>query len=126
MWHCEALLMANELIDWLEKRHATIMDYEKVALTLMNAGDIDGYRKNMREKAESLANLAADAQPLLKNLANGPKIEAPLERFSDSAATALEIDSVFYMSALLYPDDYKEGEPDNLALFIAGLKKEQK
>lgn len=111
-------------IEWLEKRHATVMDYEKAALALMQAGDLDGYRKNMRQKAESLANMASEARPVLAPLTPGEsrEIESGLEAFSNSAATSLEIDSVFYMSALLYPDDHKKGEPDNLELFIRKLR----
>jgi hypothetical protein len=41
--------------------------------------------------------------------------------FSKNAQTALRLDSVFYMSALLYPGDHQKGEPDNLEKLIASL-----
>jgi hypothetical protein len=30
---------------------------------------------------------------------------------------------VFYMSALLYPDDYREGEPNDLETFVDSVRK---
>lgn len=112
----------NNFIDWLKQKHATIMACEQSGLALMANGDIAGYREKMRQKAEMLATLLSDA-----NKAGIPKtgdtdIESQLKRFSSSAETALGLDSVFYMSALLYPDDHKKGDPDNLELFIKDLE----
>lgn len=107
-------------IAWLRARHADIMTTEREALALMEAGDIPGYTAKMRAKAESLAALAKDAAPQLAALPEPlrDRLAAALRRFSQSAAMALRLDSVFFMSALLYPDEHKPGEPDNLALFI--------
>lgn len=109
--------------DWLRTRHAGIMALEKEALALLKAGDTAGYNARMRAKAESLCALAKDAAPELAALPENLRepILNGLMRFSQSAATSLKIGSVFYMSALLYPDDHKAGEPDNLALFIDRL-----
>ncbi len=96
-------------IAWLRARHADIMTTEREALALMEAGDIPGYTAKMRAKAESLAALAKDA---------APRLDALPEPLRDRLAAALRLDSVFFMSALLYPDEHKPGEPDNLALFI--------
>lgn len=113
-------------IDWLEARHASIMAEERQALALLAAGDKPGYAAKMRAKAESLASLAKDAAPKLAGLpeAQREQILNGLMRFSQSAANGLNIGSLFYMSALLYPDEHKPGEPDNLALFIKRLKVE--
>lgn len=113
-------------IAWLRARHAAIMATEREALARMEAGDIPGYTAKMRAKAESLAALARDAAPELASLPDAlrARVSGGLMRFSQSAATALSLDSVFYMSALLYPDEHKPGEPDNLALFIERLGKE--
>lgn len=118
----EAALTAA--IAWLRTRHEDIMATEREALALMEAGDIPGYTAKMRAKAESLAALAKDAAPRLAALPEPPRdrLAAALKRFSQSAAMALRLDSVFYMSALLYPDDHKPGEPDTLALFIDRLE----
>lgn len=111
-------------IAWLRARHADIMTTEREALALMEAGDIPGYTAKMHAKAESLAALARDAAPLLATLPEPlrDRLAAALKRFSQSAAMALRLDSVFFMSALLYPDEHKPGEPDNLALFIDQLE----
>lgn len=114
----------NAVIAWLRERHAAIMTTEREALALMEAGDIAGYTAQMHAKAQSLAALARDAAPILAPLpeARRDRLSSALMRFSQSAAMALKLDSVFYMSALLYPDDHRQGEPDNLALFIDRLE----
>ncbi len=111
-------------IAWLRARHGDVMAAEREALARMDAGDIPGYTAKMRAKAESLAALAKDAAPQLASLPEPlrDRLAAALKRFSQSAAMALRLDSVFFMSALLYPDDHKPGEPDNLALFIDRLE----
>ncbi|WP_308620730.1 hypothetical protein [uncultured Desulfovibrio sp.] len=118
----EATLAAA--IAWLRARHGEIMATEREALALMDAGDIPGYTAKMHARAESLAALAKDAAPRLAALPEPlrGRLAGALKRFSQSAAMALRLDSVFYMSALLYPDEHKPGEPDNLALFISQLE----
>lgn len=108
------------MLDWLEHRHAAVMDCEKRAYQHMEAGDIDAYRANMREKAVNLSAILDDAQKLLAALPAdlGASLAARLAAFAGGAKNALGLDSVFYMSALLYPDMRKPGEPDNLALCI--------
>ena len=112
------------LARWLRKRHADLCAIEKEALDYMAEGKNKAYAEKMRARAENLATLLTDAMPLLQAL---PEKERPtftrgLEAFSRSAATALDLDSVFYMSALLYRDEHKPGEPDNLELFIRELE----
>lgn len=109
----------NNFTDWLESRHSEIMGRERQALELMAKGDIAGYRAQMRAKAELLAGLADAA---VKAGYADSKALAQLRQFSASAATALDLGSVFYMSALLYPDEHKAGKPDNLQKLIATLK----
>lgn len=114
------------LIQWLGERHAAIMAVERDALQRLEKGDIPGHTEKMREKAELLAALSEQAKPLLAPLPGEPRfnLALALERFSGSARTALQLNSVFYMSALLYPDDHKKGEPDNLLLFIERVERE--
>ena len=119
--------MSNDtkaVIDWLRARHAAIMALEQEGLALLRKGDKEGYNAMMRAKAESVAALAKDAAPVLAPLpeAERERILNGLMRFSQSAAMGLRLGSVFYMWALLYPDEHKPGEPDNLALFIDGLE----
>ena len=111
------------VLDWLRARHAAIMATEQEALGLLADGDTKGYTEKMRAKAESVATMAKDAAPELLALPEPlrDKISRGLLRFSQSAAMGLQLGSVFYMSALLYPDDHKPGQPDNLALFIKSV-----
>lgn len=111
------------VIDWLKARHAAIMADEAEALARLKTGDTEGYTEKMRAKAEAVAALAKDAAPVLAPLPEAARepILRGLLRFSQSAAMGLKLGSVFYMSALLYPDDHKPGQPDNLALFIEEL-----
>jgi hypothetical protein len=55
---------------------------------------------------------------LLLKLEEGER-SYPAERlraFSASAALALRLNSVFFMSALLFPEDHRPGTPDDLTL----------
>lgn len=110
---------------WLEKRHELIMGHEKEALDLLSKNDCDGYNLCMRKKAELICSIHSDAQDcgLLKTLPpdHAAEIETELGRFSSGAKISLELNSPFYMSALLYPDNHKPGEPDNLQKLLAKL-----
>ena len=70
-----------------------------------------------------LSAVAGDAAPLVNALSGQEKerVREVLSAFSQNARTALHLDSVFYMSALLYPDDHRKGEPDNLEKLIISL-----
>ena len=126
------------LIQWLRERHDRIMTVEAEALRLLESGDTPGHNAKMREKAEMLAALGEDAKPLLAGLPGelSFNLALALERFSGSARNALGLNSVFYMSALLYPEDFariravvypedhKQGEPDDLTVCIDRMERE--
>lgn len=116
----------RKLAAFLRKRHDSAMACEKRALSALSDKDIETYNAEMRGKAEILAALRRDSQPCLARLPEGKErmdLEHRLDSFSASAANALAIGSVFYMSALLYNDDHKKGEQDNLELFIEDIEK---
>ena len=50
------------------------------------------------------------------------EFETGLNSFAVRAAQAWELSSIFYMSALLYPEDYREGDLNDLELFIDRLR----
>lgn len=110
---------------WLRNRHAEVMTTETQALARLDAGDTPGHNELMRRKAELLASMAEDAKPLLEPLPGETRFNyaLALEGFSASARMSLRLNSVFYMSALLYPDDNKPGQPDNLILCIEHMEK---
>ena len=113
------------LVLWLRNRHAEVMATEAQALALLDAGDTPGHNELMRRKAELLASMAEDAKPLLEPFPGEARFNyaLALEAFSASARMSLRLNSVFYMSALLYPDEHKPGQPDNLTLCIDRMEK---
>ena len=113
-----------ELVAWLEEMHARVMQAEQAALAVM--GDMPAYTARMQEKARLLASLEEEGEAYLEELPEQLQDQAGhrLHRFSASARNALRIGSIFYMSALLYPEDHKPGQPDDLQVFIRRLRDE--
>ncbi|MDL2268184.1 hypothetical protein LJC46_09435 [Desulfovibrio sp. OttesenSCG-928-G15] len=98
---------------------------EQLALmALNNDNNKEAYKALMQERAEQLAVLSDEAKDLVARLPEAQKATAAasLAQFSSGAQTALDLDSVFYMSALLYPDNHKAGEPDNMETLIQSLE----
>ena len=54
------------MLDWLEKRHAAIMDCEKRPHACMDAGDIDAYRSKCGERAPKSLRNCQDAENSLR------------------------------------------------------------
>lgn len=116
---------AAALADFLETKAAAVHDIETRAKdALTGEGGQQAYEGIMREKATLLADIADDAKPLVDALSGGQAAEAAerLSMFSMNAKNSLRIGSVFYMSALLYPDDHQKGQPNNLELFAAEVR----
>ena len=116
---------ASTLADFLEQRAKAVQAIEAEAETIIHGqGDQAGYVAKMREKAALLAALAADAETLVQALE--PRLAKTaaerLGRFSQSAATSLSVGSPFFMSALLYPDEHKPGEPNDLDRYVAEVR----
>lgn len=113
------------LTDWLRERHARLQSLEKEAKSVLyESKDENAYRALMRQRAEAVSELRAGCETLLAALPDKElqaAVDQDLARFSAGGKNALKIGSVFYMSALLYPDDHIEGEPDNLERLINSL-----
>ena len=127
----------QRLIRFLQGILLTITRGEEQALALdPAAANQNAFRAIMLEKATMLKGLEDEAANLLSEYAEESSMLGPQEvekaegaaetihRFSKGANTALKLDSVFYMSALLYPDEHKKGEPNNLERLIAWLEQE--
>lgn len=113
------------LADYLDGKAREVRAMEAEAETVIHGqNDQAGYEALMRRKAQLLADLAADAAPLVSALGPGMHSAAAerLAGFSRNAQNALRIGSVFYMSALLYPDDHRPGEPNSLELLAAEVR----
>lgn len=92
--------------------------------SLYRFGDEKTYRLKLAEKTELLIGLPKALEYRLQELEPDLRslLEKRLQRFFRNAAQAKRIDSVFYMSALLYPEDYKEGQRNDLENCIAFLE----
>ena len=113
-----------DIIAYLEKAAATVRRVEAEAEAVLRDEGQAAYVEKMREKARFLLGLADGARPLTDVLGDeeGEAIHARLRKFSASAKASLGIDSVFYMSALLYPEDHQAGEPNDLEVYIETLR----
>ena len=93
---------------------------------LHNKNNEAAYRDLMKQRTELLRRLPEEAAALPQALRAAPHyldaLEA-LKAFAGGAANALSIGSIFYMSALLYPDEHQPGEPNNLERLILDLEK---
>jgi len=113
----------KDLADFLQPFHDEVMELERKALDALQRSDTDAYTAGMKAKAEKMKALYPLALPYLAKL---PQAEAkPLDRtlhgFSASANNGLRVNSPFYWSALLWDDDAKPGDLDNLQKFINSL-----
>ncbi|MDR3073245.1 MAG: hypothetical protein LBV01_00800 [Deltaproteobacteria bacterium] len=109
---------------WLSERCAFLQGLEQEAgRVLQEKKDTEKYHALMRQKAVFLMGLPAEAASRMEGLPEeaAATVSSRLERFSQSAARALELDSVFYMYALLYPDEHVKGQPNNLELLAAEI-----
>ncbi|WP_243310753.1 hypothetical protein [Fundidesulfovibrio agrisoli] len=97
----------------------------EAAEALHGRADKTAHRELMLEKCELLADLPENAQDALGAEASTPegrRLLTGAEGFARRANQALDLESIFYMSALLYPDDYQDGDPNDLERFIATFK----
>jgi hypothetical protein len=113
-----------DLIVFLEKIAADVKRLEAEAeIVIQSEGQI-AFQTKVEDKAEMLASLGEKAWKLTERIEGELRneIARKLEQFSMSASAALRIGSVFFMTALLYPEDHKPGEPNDLDVLIQDLK----
>jgi len=108
-----ALEMVRETAREIRRLEADALD------ALHGKGDTAAHRADLVEKCELLADLPERVEPLLKGGDPGAqKLRKGLQDFARRANMALDLESVFFMGALLYPDDYQDGEPNDLERFV--------
>jgi hypothetical protein len=121
----ETLSDIGRVLDMAGEAARTIRRLEAEGLDALHAlGDKDTHRFNMMEKCELLADLADHAEPYLKG--SDPvteRLRVGLKDFSRRAAKAMDLQSIFFMSSLLYPDDYQDGQPNDLERFLLRFEK---
>lgn len=113
-----------DLIEYLEKTNSDVKRLEQEGDALLSSEGQLAFQAKLEEKSELLAALGEKAWKLTKEIEGdlGDEITQRLEQFSMSASTALRIGSVFFMTALLYPENHKPGDPNDLEAYIEELK----
>jgi hypothetical protein len=119
----ENIRIAVSTLKSAAKRIRDIEDEAREALFLRD--DPEAYRQKLQEKTMLLMELSEIIGPFCEGMPKdaGEECETGLNSFGMRAAQAMELSSIFYMSALLYPEDYKEGDPNDLELFIDRFQK---
>lgn len=113
-----------ELIEFLEDKATKVRTLETEGEAALQSDGQTAFQIKLEAKAEMLAELGEKAWPLTEKIEGdfGNEIAQKLEQFSMSASTSLRIGSVFFMTALLYPEDHVAGEPNDLENYIEELK----
>lgn len=117
----------NKLVEALENAVGEIARCEKEAdAAIHKNSDQAGFEQWMVEKTEIIVGLPDEVRESADAVGGevGRYVMDRLEAFSMSAETAFEMNSPFYMSALLYPHSHKPGEPNNLELVLEWVRKE--
>ena len=111
--------------EWLAGRCAFLHDLEAEAERVLHeTKDTGAYKELMRQKALFLQSLPEEAEACAFTLPAAVAEHAMrrLNGFSDNASRALSIGSVFYMYALLYPDDHIKGQPNDFDLLVSEIR----
>jgi hypothetical protein len=111
--------------DWLDDHCQRLRNLEAEAEHMLyQEKNQEKYAALMHQKARMLQNLAQEAAPRAATLpeAVAASVMQRLERFSGNATRALSIGSIFYMYALLYPDNHVKGQPNNLDILVAEIR----
>lgn len=118
--------MSHPLIDDLGHVARRIRQAEAEARAAIDGGDEGRYRELYAEKADILLSLPELVAPHMADLPDdiALRVSDEAESLAHRAGQALRLNSIFYMYALLYPADYREGEPNDLERFIAQIEAE--
>ncbi len=108
-------------LEGVRRTAATIRRLEaEASRALHEAGDTAAHREKLTAKCLLLEALPEEtAGALAGSDADGvTAFAAGLEDFARRAGMALSLESIFFMGALLYPDDYQDGDPNDLERFL--------
>lgn len=87
---------------------------------LYTHGDVAGHRESLVEKCRRIAALPDAVEVLLPQPGTDDMtiFVAGLEGLAERAEMGLSLESIFFMGSLLYPEDYHEGDPNDLERFL--------
>lgn len=113
-----------DLIAFLSDQAQKLRSVETAGLSALHDDkDEEAYFDALEEKCLLILKLADGARPFAQSLS--PEIAGRVERtltdFNRRASMAIGLESPFFMYALLYPDGWKDGDPNDLEAFIASL-----
>lgn len=116
--------MSRQLLDDLRQAAGRIRRIETEARAAIEGGDEARYRQLYAEKVDILLGLPDLMEPHLAGLPEplAEQLADEAEGFAVRAGRAKSLNSIFYMYALLYPDDYRDGDPNDLERFIDRLE----
>ena len=110
------------LKEYLLQTAKQIQDIEAKAKKMLSAGNKQEYVSSMHKKAHILAALYDNARKQdVSDIEQAENVLLTLHGFYERAEKSLQVNSPWFMSALLYPEDYREGEPNNLEKLIQSL-----
>ncbi|MGD9506374.1 MAG: hypothetical protein AB7W37_15805 [Syntrophobacteraceae bacterium] len=91
---------------------------------LFSRDDAAEHRKKLQEKAMLLMDLPDVMEEALAGMDDdaAEDILMGVRDFARRAGQAMGLSSIFYMSALLYPDDYREGDQNDFEKFVDALQ----
>ena len=115
----------DTLEDKLSEQAERIRELEQKADKILEESyDLDQHRSLLEQKTQILAGLPETAEPFLDQLSHQTRsaVEQRLNTFAHNAQQAMGVGSVFFMRQLLYPEDYREGQANDLESFIQALK----
>lgn len=113
----------KQTLEVLAAEADTIRNLEAEAVRAAATGDTAAHRARLRQKTELLAALPETlAGPLRRaDQATANAVMQKAEDLSRRAKQAIKVDSPFFMAQLLYSEDYRDGDPNELEAFIASL-----
>lgn len=115
----------EKIVDLLSQKSAMIRALEDDAqAALYGRSDKLAYQAILREKSLLLYNLLDEIDRLSCEIGTEvcKEIKNRIGGISFSAGKALRLNSVFYMSCLLYPENYQDGDRNDLEQVIDFLK----
>ncbi|QJT09292.1 hypothetical protein [Oceanidesulfovibrio marinus] len=115
--------ISNALTALLDDTAKAVRTYEAEAKAALDRDDRDAHSKALQAKCELLEDLPAgiDALPAEETTPGLARARKAASSMSQRASQALSLNSLFYMANLLYPDDYEEGQPNELERLVAAI-----
>jgi vacuolar-type H+-ATPase subunit E/Vma4 len=116
---------AARLAEALAEQARQIRQIEEQAEEALHAReDTAEYKARLEDKARLLSGLPDSVRELLQELPGDERdrVKQRLQAFAGNAEQALSLESVFFMRLLLYPEDYQEGQDNDLEALVRSLE----